>query len=283
MRRFWVLALVLLAGAGAAMAATLRTPLGLPLWHYHAALAILGLAAIPLWPLLRRRRVASMGMASTGILATATGFVMLYTKQFPFKEWLTWWHSAMSFAFTGFFLVHWWLNQPRLAGFTRRVAASLPKGGAVGGAWTAGVVAGALTWTPDGRTLFTSENYLLLSSWAIWWGVALTWGVWLWHRRDAWRARLADHAYRTSARALVDTSLFLSCWLALLTGFALLYFQEFLHGNGFKYVSKWWHTSTSVLLLGFVALHLGFNARVLRAHARRLDAELAGARAGQRE
>ena len=257
------------------MAATWNTSVGFPLWHYNVSLLVVGLLAFPLWPLLQRRRVVTLGMAYGGALATLTGFVMLYTKEFARKEWLTWWHSVTSFVFLGLFLVHWAHNQPRLSQFTRKVARGLPQGAAAGSAWTAGIVLGVFAWSPDGRGLFTRENYILVSTWTIWWGIALTWGIWLWHRRDAWRARLARPAYRNTARALVDTSLFLACWGALITGFLLLYLPAWFDASGLKYVSKWSHTATSVLLLMFVALHIGFNARLVQAHATRVDDELA--------
>lgn len=278
MRRFWALTLVLLLAAVLAMAATVATPLGTPLWHYNVSLVALALLALPALPLLKRRRVATLAMGYTGLLATVTGFVMLYTKQLPNKEWMTWWHSVTSFAFLGFFLIHWWNNQPRLANFTRRLANARPQGPAAATAWTAGILLGITTATPDGRALFTTHNYLLLSTWVVWITIALTWGAWLWYRREAPHARLQQPRHRATARALVDTSLFLVCWLSILTGFLLLYLKPWLLDNGFKYASKWWHSATSILLLGLLALHIGFNARLLRAHANRVDGEMAGPR-----
>lgn len=278
MRRFGWLALAALAGALVGFGLTTLVPLGGPLWHYNAAFVGLAAAGLAAWRLLPRRRFATLLLAYSGILATITGFVMLYSKDLPYKEHVTWWHSVTSFALLGAFLAHWWRNQPRLAGFTRRLAARLPVGGPAAGAWTAGLAVGALTWTSAWRPRFTSENYLYLSSWAVLVGVAFTYGLWLWHRLPSRRARLADPAYRATARALVDTSLFAACWLALLTGFALLYFRDFLRSGDTKYVSKWWHTATSVAFLAFVAIHVGFNARPLAAHAKRVDGELGGPR-----
>lgn len=276
MRRFWwlqaLLVLVLLGGMGG----TLTTGIGASLADYNVAFAVLLGAAAVSWPFLRRRRVATIAMALTGVFAVASGFAMLYTKQFPFKDWVTWWHSVTSFAFTLAFLVHWWRNHGRLMGLTRRALdrwrAALP----LVAAWAAVALAFALTWAPAGRGLFTRDNYLHLSSWAVFGGVALAYGAWLVFRLPGPRAVLARGAFRHRVRGAVDGSLFLACWLSLLTGFALVYFADFLRGGDLKYVSKWWHTATSVALLAVLALHIGFNARLLAAHARRVDGELGG-------
>lgn len=277
MRRFWALAAGLTALLAAAMWLTLPTPLGVSLSHYNgsflAALLLAGLA----WKVLQRRRVATLAMAWTGAAATLTGFVMLYTRQLPSKEWMTWWHSFTSFLFLLAFLVHWWHNQPRLAEFTRRLFRPRPLAGlAVGAGWTAVLAAGVVTWGPGVGARFTSGNYLYLSSWAVLAGVAFAYGLWLVHRLPALQARLALTPHRNQARALVDTSLFLAHWAAILTGFALLYFAEPLRAGPLKYVSKWWHTATSVAFLALVALHVGFNARLVAAHARRVDKDLRG-------
>lgn len=258
-----------------AMATTLPTTLGQALSHYNLSFLAALLLAAAGWRLLQRRRVATLSLAFSGVAATATGFAMLYTRQLPDKEWITWWHSFTSFALLLAFLVHWSHNQPRLGAFTRRLfrPALLP-GLVVSAAWTGVLVAGALTWSPALNARFTSANYLYLSSWAVLVGVGVPYGLWLAYRFPAMRARLADPDHRNRARALVDTSLFLAHWAALLTGFALLYFSDLLRGGDLKYVSKWWHTATSVAFLSLVALHVGFNARPLASHARRVDKDL---------
>ena len=275
MRRFWALT----AGATAclllAMALTAPTRLGFAPWHANAAfLATLALV-VPAWRLLQRRRVATLAMAFAGVAATLTGFAMLYTKDFPLKEWITWWHSVTSFALLLAFLVHWLHNAPRLNEFTRRLfARDRAAGTTLAAAWLVVLTAGAWTWLTDARLAFTSGNYQLLASWAVLVGVAGTYGAWLAYRLPSLRARLASPAHRNRARALVDTSLWLSHWGALLTGFALLWFAEPLRAGPLKYVSKWWHTATSVAFLALVTLHVGFNARLLAAHARRVDDDL---------
>ncbi|HVM44853.1 MAG TPA: hypothetical protein VM582_02865 [Candidatus Thermoplasmatota archaeon] len=275
MRRFWGGMGALLALLAAAMAATLLTPLGVPLWHYNASFLLLLVALGASWRLLQRRRVATMTMAVSGALAVGTGFAMLYTIQFPYKEWLTWWHCFTSFALLLAFLVHWLHNHPRLMDFTRRllVRERVP-GYAATGAWALLLAGGAWLATPAARGAFTSENYVYLSTWAVLVGIVFTYGLWLAYRLPAMQARLARPAHRNRARALIDTSLFLSHWAALLTGFALLYFAEPLRAGPLKYVSKWWHTATSVAFLALVVIHVGFNARLLAAHARRLDDDL---------
>jgi hypothetical protein len=271
MRRFWAMMGATTAALAAGMAATAFTSVGFRIWDYNWAFAALLAGAALAWPVLKRRRVASVGMAYTGIVATLSGFVMVYTQQLPLKEWVTWWHSVASFAFMALFLVHWLLNNVRLVDFTKRVLREARTGVPVVGAWAGVAVAFAWTWSPAGRTLFYRENYLYLCSWAVFVGVGAAYATWLAFRHPRLRARIERPQGRAMARALVDTSLFLACWGSLLTGFALLYVKPALDANGFKYVSKWWHTATSVALLAILALHIGFNARLLAAHARRLD------------
>ncbi|HWH09277.1 MAG TPA: hypothetical protein VNX21_08760 [Candidatus Thermoplasmatota archaeon] len=273
MRRFWGGTAGILLALAAAMALTLPLPLGARLLDYNLAFLALAAGAAGAWPLLARRRFATMAMALAGAAATLTGFAMLYTKQFSYKDWLTWWHGVTSVAFTLAFLAHWLHNNPRLVGFARRLlAGDRAYGWPLAAAWLA--VAGAFAWTwlsPEARARFTDANYLYLSSWAVFLGVAFAYGLWLAFRAPALRRRLARPAARNRARGLVDASLFLANWGALLTGFALLYFATPLRAGDLKYVSKWWHTATSVALLALLALHVGFNARLLAAHARRLD------------
>lgn len=278
-RRFWAI----LAGASAlvavAMAATLASPLGFELWQYNVAFAVSLVGSALAWPLWRTRRFATLMLAANGALATATGAVMLYTVQFPYKEWVTWWHSVTSFVFTIAFVVHYVHNSERLLGFTRRLFTQMRSvGWSAASVWLVLLALGLWTATPAARAHFTSESYLPLSSWAILVGVASTYGAWLVFRAPRLRADLAVPAGRNRARAVVDTGLFLANVGALLTGFALLYFADFLRGGDLKYVSKWWHTATSVALLSLVTLHIGFNARLLGAHARRVDEDLTRAR-----
>lgn len=258
----------------AAMLATLPVPsFGAALWHHNAAFAALALGAAACAAQLRRRPVATLAMAFLGTAATVTGFAMLYTKQFAYKEWLTWWHTVTSVAFALAFLFHWSRNNPRLVDLARKLFAPRAPGLAAAGAWTA-VAAGALwTGTPGGRARFTADNYLGLSSWTIVAGVAFAYGLWLAFRLPALRTRLARRAVREKTRGLVDTGLFLANWGMLLTGLALLWLATPLRAGDLKYVSKWWHTATSVLFLGLLALHVGFNARLLARHARTVSGE----------
>lgn len=273
MRRFWGRTAVLVAALGAAMLATLRTPLGSTLWHYNASFVAATLAALVARPLLRTRRGATLSMAFSAVVAVVTGFAMLYTRDFPYKDWITWWHSFTSFALVLTFLVHWLHNRTRLWDLVRRpFGAPRAAGALVLAAWLGLVALGVWSVGAEARTRFTRENYLYLSSWAVLVGVVVAYGGWLVYRLPAMRARLDRTAHRNRVRGLVDGSLFLSHWGALLTGLALLWFADFLRGeSGLKYVSKWWHTATSVAFLAVVTLHVGFNARLLAAHARRVQ------------
>jgi len=257
---------------GIAMAASLPLPLGTSLWSHNAGIVVALAAAAAAMPAWARRRHATMTLAFTGILATATGAMMLYTKGFPYKDWLTWWHVFVSVVFTLAFLLHWFRNHVRLVGFTRSLLTRDSRVGAPQVLMLSAVAAG-FVWTglPAGRVHFTPENYLYLSSWTVLVGVVFTYGIWLAYRTRGLRARLARTPHRNAARALVDTGLWLFNAGALLTGFALLYLSEFLRGGDLKYASKWWHTATSVGLLALLALHIGFNAGLLAAHKRRFD------------
>jgi hypothetical protein len=261
---------------GAAMVLTLGTRIGVPMWHYHVSLLGVFVAAAVGWPFLKRRRVATIAMLYTGVPAVATGFVMLYTREFGYKEWITWWHCVTSFALMVAFLAHWLHNHPRLWGFTRRLFTKRRIPGLVLGATWAGVfLAALLTWGSEASDAIHRENYRFLASWAILVGVGGSYGAWLLYRFPAMRARLARAEHRNRARALIDTSLFLAHWGAIVTGFVLLYAPLWLEMNGIRYVGKWWHTATSVAFLALVTLHVGFNARLLAAHARRMDQDLA--------
>lgn len=275
MRRFWSWSAALTGVLVLAMALTTATDIGTPMWHYHASLAAVILVGLLAWPLLKRRRIATLLMIFTGVPAVATGFVMLYTREFPFKEWITWWHCVTSFGLALAFIVHWFHNHPRLWAFARRLfERDRAPGALVAGAWLGVALAGALTWGTGASEAFHRGNYRYLASWAILVGVAGTYGAWLLYRVPRLRARLARTEPRNRARAVVDTSLFLAHWLAILTGFILLYVPTLLETNGIRYVGKWWHTATSVAFLGLVTLHVGFNARLLGAHARRVDQDL---------
>jgi hypothetical protein len=279
LRRFWSWAAAGALAIGLALAATVLTPLGFAMWHYNASFVAALVAAVAAWPWLRARRVATLTMAFTGIVATVTGFVMLYSKDLPYKEWVTWWHSFTSFALALAFLVHWLNNRQRLWEFTQRLATSdRAPGAALAGAWLAVGLGAGWTWLTDVRVRFTSENYLYLAGWAVLGAVALAYGTWLLYRLPAMRARLAVTRHRNLARAAVDVSLFLAHWGAIVTGLALVWFAAPLRAGPLKYVSKWWHTATSVAFLALLVLHIGFNARLLAAHARRVDAELAPGR-----
>lgn len=271
-RRSWISTLVLALGLAVAMAATLGTPLGFSLVEYNVAFGALVASAAAAWGLLARRRFATLAMAYSGAVATITGFAMLYTVEFAYKEWLTWWHSATSFAFLLAFLVHWLHNRVRLWGLTRKLFASQRAPAILAAAaWTTIALLLAWSWLTPARLAFTRERYLAQASWAVLASVLLAYGIWWAFRIPTLRARLTVPALRNRARGLVDTSLFLANWGALLTGLALLYFADALRGGELKYVSKWWHTATSAAFLAFLALHVGFNARLLAAHARRVD------------
>lgn len=273
MRRFWVFLALATAALAAGMLLTLRTDVGATPAHYDAAFALLLGGAAASWPWFARRRLTTLLLAYSGAVATATGFAMLYTRDFPYKDWVTWWHSVTSFAFLLAFLAHWALNSARLVRFLRHLAAR-PTGALLGATWAALLGGLAWAWSPAGRGRFVRDDYLYVSTWAVFLGVALAYLPWLLTRLPSWRRRAARA--RETLRGTVDASLFLACWGSLVTGFALLYFAPALAAAGLKYASKWSHTATSVALLALVAFHAGYNARALRGHAKRFDQDLGG-------
>lgn len=275
MRRFWTWTAAVALVTAVAMAATLAVPFfGVALWHANLGIAAVCVAGGLAWQALRPRRVATLTMAVTGTLATVTGFVMLLTIQFPWKEWITWWHVVTSVAFAFAFLVHWTNNHPRLLDLTRKLFDPPAPGILAGVAWAGLFALGAWTATPAVRGWFTGDNYLNVSWWTIVVGIVGAYGLWWAFRLPGLRRRLSTTATRNRARGLVDSGLFLANWAALLTGFALLYLADPLRSGPLKYVSKWWHTATSVFLLALLALHVGFNARVLVRHAKKVDDDL---------
>ncbi|HEX2021993.1 MAG TPA: hypothetical protein VHH36_04725, partial [Candidatus Thermoplasmatota archaeon] len=98
-------------------------------------------------------------------------------------------------------------------------------------------------------------------------GAGVVWGTLVATAPGA-RERLLAPPGRHRLRGAVDASLWLSMWLATLTGLVLLYATGWLRGLGGYWLMVGWHVVASAVLAGLVAWHVGFNARPLRAHAR---------------
>lgn len=250
------------------MAATLRTGLGRAPWHDEAAYASLALAALAGLPLLRRRRVTTLLLASSGAWSVLTGYWLVYlTPVGGAGRWMTWWHGATSAAFVLAFLAHWARNQPRLAGLTRRLAQRRAGLAAALGAWALlGLLAWA-SWATPLRVAFTDGYFGLVATLSLGLAAALAvyGGLVLTSRRV--RPRLADPAFRNPLRGAVDAGLLGVTWLVALTGFPLAYLARTLRAADAYWLVACWHVVTGALLLALVAFHVGFNARPLRAHA----------------
>lgn len=240
----------------------------------YLAVAALGVLA---WPLLRRRRVASWLLATLGAWSLATGLVLVYvTPYVGHARWMRWWHGVTSAAFAVAFVAHWARNNPRLVGLAKRLVASPRAALALTVAWGTLVAFGAATfWTPLGDA-FTDAQFPTLSTMALlaFGGLGLQWAFWA-PRSPRFRERLRDDAFRNRVRGVVDASLLPAMWLATLTGFTLIYLTRPLRAADAYWLGAWWHVATSALLVGLVAVHLSFNARVLVAHARRIDSDVA--------
>lgn len=263
----------LLAGGnvllGALVLATFGTSVGWARWHHDLAYALLALAAVAAWPLLRRRRLTTLLLASLGAWSTLTGLFLVYvTPGVGHGRWMDWWHGATSVGFTLAFLAHWMRNQPRLGSLARRLAARPPVLLALGGAWTLLALLAFASWRPPLDALFSDRLFLELSSLAF---VATAVGllvVALVATGRAARVRLARPEVRNPLRGAVDLSLLALTWTVALTGFALLYFARDLRLAGAYWPVAAWHVVASALLLGLVATHATFNGRPLRAHLR---------------
>ena len=223
--------------------------------------------------------MATLGLAVLGTAAILTGFWLLYwkdpLKEAGLKDFAKFWHSVASYAMIPFFAAHFARNWPRFSDMSARVGAWRVAAGAYAGGWLGLGLFGVVSWTSGWKVRFTDANYFGWVAWTWLVVVAFVYFAWLGAKALArWRPALREAFTRTRRRALVDLTLLGTFALAMLTGFALLYMKGFLHGNGFKYVSKFWHTSTSIAFTAAVVLHVGANVLALRAHARRARAEL---------
>lgn len=269
------------AATALAVWATLAFSIGVGMLEYNLSFLLLSVLGVACWPLLLRRRVASLGLAVAGTAAILTGFWLLYWKEdlkaSGLKDFAKFWHSVTSYALIPFFAAHFVRNWPRLKDLSSRVGAWRVATGAYAGGWVGLLVFGVVSWTPDWRARFTEENYIWTVQWSWLVVIALAYGAWLGGRALVrMRPDLRAVLTRNRRRGLVDLTLFATFVLAMATGFALLYMKDFLHGNGYKYVSKFWHSATSVAFTAAVVLHVGANVWALVAHARRARRELDG-------
>lgn len=242
--------------------------LGTAGWHHFASLGVVLAAALALPGPMRQRRFLAIGVLAFTVLATASGFFLLYWKEGiradGYQDWGVFWHVAWSWAAAVFFWQHTWINRVALGHFARRSLRSLAPAAAHIGAYVLAVVAFLVTWGPA-KSAFTNENYVPLSfaAWLVAVGVAYV--SWLVLRKRTVRVQLG-------LRGGVDLAVVPMAALATLTGIPLLFFDPELDALGLKYASKFWHVWPSVLFAVLVFVHGAQLWTVVRKHWRRLGA-----------
>lgn len=246
--------------------------LGTELWHHAASLgAVLAVAGVLHRPM-RTRRFLAVGVLASTVLATASGFYLLYWKEGiradGYQDWGVFWHVVWSWAAMVFFWQHTWVNRVALGHFLRRSLASAGPAVLHLGAYALLVAGFTVTWSPTGRTWFTGGNYIPLSLWT-WLVLALPpYILWLAVRPRLARGSVARRFGHWRVRRVVDLGLVPAAALAVLSGLPLLFLDNALDRAGLKYVSKYWHVWPSVLFAVLVFVH-GVQAwRAVRAHWR---------------
>ena len=233
---------------------------------HDVAYVLLSAAAAAAWPLLRRRRVTTLLLASLGAWSLLTGLFLVYvTPGLGHGRWMRWWHGVTSVGFCLAFLAHWSRNHPRLVDLARRLAHRRALLLGVLAAWALVGALAVASFRPPLRALFDDRLFLELTTLsfaavaaAVASGAALATGR---------RARPRVDEARNPLRGAVDVGLLALTWLVALTGLPLLYFSRDLRAVDAYWLLAGWHVVTGALLAGLVALHAGFNARPLRAHA----------------
>ena len=235
--------------------------LGTAAWHHLASLAVVLVVSFALPRPMRSRRFLAIGVLAFSILATVSGFYLLYWKEGiridGYQDWGVFWHVAWSWAGAVFFWQHTWVNRVAYGHFLRRSLASLRPASFHLGLYALGLAALAVTWGPA-KSWFTNENYIPISFAAWLAAVGIAYVSWLVLRRST------DAVNRT--RSGVDLALVPMSALATLTGIPLLFFDPELDGLGLKYASKVWHVWPSVVFAVLVFVHGAQLWTVVRSH-----------------
>lgn len=239
--------------------------LGTEGWHHLASLGAVLAAALALPGPMRTRRFLAVGVLATSVLATASGFFLLYWKEGiradGYQDWGVFWHVAWSWAAAVFFWRHTWVNRVAYLHFLRRSLGTPRKAAVHLGLYALGVAALVVTWGPA-KGWFTNETYVPLS-FATWLAaVGAAYVSWLVLRRDP------KATART--RGGVDMGLVPMAALATLTGLPLLFLDPQLDALGLKYASKAWHVWPSVVFAVLVFVHGAQFWHVVQGHWRRL-------------
>jgi hypothetical protein len=243
--------------------ATLYVPtLGGPAWHHLASLAgVLALAAVWRLPLLRSRTVLALGVAVTTLLAVASGFYILYWKPFlksyALVDWIKWWHIVWSWGALVFFVLHTWINRVSYLHLLRRTRRT-PLGFLAHDVLIWGsLLAIPLTWNTWFQDRIHDDNYI----WLTWWTwlvlvlpLYVAWGLVTWTPRGSLEGLKAALS-RDRVRAVVDVGLVPATVLAMVSGFPITFWKTEVHGFGYKFVGKYWHTWPSILMAVLVFAH----------------------------
>ena len=258
----------LLAGAQTVLLlATFSLPgLGAEGWHHLASLGLVVALALAVRRRMASRAFLAFGVLATTVLATVSGFYLLYWKKGirvdGYQDWGVFWHVAWSWAAALFFFQHTWVNRVAYGHFLRRSLRWAAPAALHVAAYVLLVGALLITWGPA-KAAFTNENYVPLS-FAAWLAVTVpAYALWLGLRRrpDMEKKHFRGH---------VDVALVPVAALAVLSGLPLLYLDPQLDGWGLKYASKFWHVWPSVVFAVLVFAHSAQAWSNVRAHWRKL-------------
>ena len=233
-----------------------------------SAYALLGLATAIAWPLLRRRKLTTLLLASTGAWTMLTGFLLVYLAPgLPQGGGARrWWHAVTGIGMLLAFLAHWARNARRLRDLLRKLLARRALLAGATGGWILLVLLAIASWRPPLRALFDDTGLFALTtgSTVVAATVVLYAGA---YATTPGRRRTTDG--RDRARGAVDVSLLGAMWLATLTAFPIQYATRSLRAVDAYWFLVGWHVVVSVILVALVAFHIGFNARPLASHALR--------------
>lgn len=225
--------------------------LGTAGWHHVASLAIVLALTAASGRRMLSRRFLGIGVLVTTVLATVSGFYLLYWKEGirvdGYQDWGVWWHVAWSWAAAVFFWQHTWINRVAFGRFfARTLRPALPAALHVG-AYLVVVAAFVVSGGPI-KERFTNENYIEIGLWAWITTLAVAYGSWFALRR---RSR----PDKVRIRGHIDVALVPAAALATLSGIPLLWLGDALDSAGLKYASKLWHVVPSILFAVLVFVH----------------------------
>lgn len=253
--------------------------LGEQTWHNFASLGVaLAVSAVFWRPLARSRRFLAMGVLSLTVLATASGFWLLYWKEGlrvdGLQDWGRFWHILWSWFAAIFFFQHSWINRAALVSFVRRTVSTLSGSVLHAGAYALVVVAFIVMWFGTGKTWVTNDNYIPLSlyTWLVF--SVPPYLIWLYVRTGLRFPLSQDRVKILFARRRVQVwftvALVPMAALAVLSGLPLAFTKDFVENVGLKYIAKYWHVWPSVLFAVLVFGHSIHSWASVKLHWRAL-------------